>query len=120
MVHIIYRKLGFLVFVFAFGFAFVGELASDYFSGDKNYWDNNRWVLGLALVAAGTASWFLGKFLEPNKVIIDKKATAPLLLKQTRSKFSITGEHSLFFIGMQYWGPILWAIGIVVILASLT
>ncbi len=116
---IIHRGLGFLVFIFVFGFALVAELSANYFSGNDYYWDNNRWVLGVALMLAGLASWFLGKILEPKNVYRDDKATATPLEKPAPERFSISGKHSLFFIRMQYWGPILWVISIILIISGL-
>lgn len=109
---IIWSGLGFFVAVFTFVFALIGQLSSNYFSGDKNYWDQNRWVLGLALLAAGVASWYLDSFLDrpSGKVLVDNA---------TRNEVTLKRKHSFFFIRMRYWGPILGVIGVVVIIANL-
>jgi hypothetical protein len=108
---IIWQGFGFLVAVFVFVFALLAQLASNYLSNDKNYWDQNRWVLGLALLATGVTSWYLGRFLARRKarVVIDKETNEEMVLEN---------KHSLFFIKMYYWGPILGVIGLVLIVMN--
>ena len=59
----------------------------------------------IGLVVAGIIVWFLGKKLNgaPEKVLIDQ---------ETGTAYKMGTRHSLFFIPMQFWGPILIAIGV--------
>jgi hypothetical protein len=108
---IIWQGFGFLVAVFAFVFALLAQLASNYITNDENYWDQNRWVLGLALLAAGIVSWYLGRFLARRKARV-------VIVKETNKEMILENKHSLFFIKMYYWGPILGVIGLVLIVIN--
>jgi hypothetical protein len=100
---IIWSGLGFLVFIFAFGCSLGMNLFVRPLFGD-GYYQTHAWPLALALVVAGILTWFVGNALHrrPGKVFIDKETGREVLLGQ---------NHSLFFIKMHYWGPILIALG---------
>ena len=99
---IIWSGLGFLVVVFAFGCSLAVNLVTNPFFG-SNYYKTHSWPLALALVVAGALSWLVGNALNrrPAKVYIDK---------DTGKEVSFRSNHSLFFIKMHYWGPILVAL----------
>jgi hypothetical protein len=96
---IIWSGLGFLVFIFAFGCSLAMNLLTNPLFGDE-YYKTHGWPLALALVVAGALSWVIGNALNrrPAKVFIDKDTGKEVLFRP---------NHSLFFIKMHYWGPIL-------------
>lgn len=98
---IIWRGLGFLVFIIlvplVFLFGWLLEVMVD--------WSQPEDIsLIIGLVVAGIIVWFLGKKLNgnPEKVLVDQ---------ETGTAYKMGTRHSLFFIPMQFWGPILIAIG---------
>jgi hypothetical protein len=104
---IIWSGFGILVFVFAFGCSLVMNLLMNPLFGDE-YFETHAWPLSLALVVAGALSWIVGNALNGrrSKMLIEKETGREIVLRP---------NHTLFFVKMQYWGPIL----IVLALASL-
>ncbi|HEX7186242.1 MAG TPA: hypothetical protein VF756_30735 [Thermoanaerobaculia bacterium] len=88
---IIWSEWGFLVAVIVFVSSLLMEIAVESRFNDDSYYQTQAWPLALALVIAGAICWFWGKGLN-----------------QAGSR------HRLFFIPMQYWGPILGVIAVVV------
>lgn len=74
-------------------------------TGNNKFYNQNSWTHTVVLVLTGVICWFLGKYLNRGneKVYIDK---------QTGKEVRINRKHSLFFIKMQYWGPILGIVGL--------
>ncbi|WP_010233578.1 hypothetical protein [Clostridium arbusti] len=103
---IIWSGWGFLVAIILFINSFIGELLCRYITGNNEYYQQNSWPLTVVLILTGVICWFLGKYLnKPNdKVYIDK---------QTGKEVRLSKTHKLFFIKMEYWGPILVIIGLV-------
>lgn len=66
----------------------------------------------LAFFIAGAFSWFMGKkWNEQNaRTVIDKATGQEILIKE---------NHSLFWIKLQYWGPIFGAFGLVILIQNL-
>ena len=102
---IIWSGLGFLVAVFAFGCSLAMNLATNAIFNDESYYTSHKWPLAIALAVAGILNWSLGQFLNArqSRVFIDKV---------TGHEVVIEPNHSLFFIKMQGWGPILVVLGI--------
>ena len=96
---IIWRGLGFLVAVIAFGCSLAGNFIANAIAGE-GYFDRHKWPLGLSLLVAAALCWLLGDYLRkrPGRVVIDK---------QTGREFELKKIHSLFFIPMHWWGAIL-------------
>lgn len=109
---IIWSGLGFLVAVIVFGFSLMANLISDSISGNEIYWKTHQWPLAVSLLCSSLACWFLGNFLRNRKakVLIDKETGEEVVLKPS---------HSLFFVPMPYWGPILLVVGIAVLMIDL-
>jgi len=87
---IIWSGLGFLVALFAFGCALAGQLLTNHWSGTEAYWHQHRWTLGAALGVAGLLSGLVGAMLQRRP----------------------GARHTLFFIPMHWWGPLLVAGGL--------
>lgn len=98
---IIWSGFGILVFVFAIGCSLAVNLLVSPLFGDE-YYRTHGWPLALALAVAGALSWRVGKALNRRraKVFIDKDTGAEVV---------VGPSHTLFFIKMQHWGPILIA-----------
>ncbi len=102
---IIWKGWGGLVIVFAviFLIATGSVVRAMGFEADK-------WAMGVALILTGIPSWFVGKALNKKtdgKVFVDK---------DSGEEFKIGPQNTLFFIRMEYWGPILGVIGIITII----
>lgn len=89
---IIYRGFGWLVLIIVIGFSLGGNFAFDAMYG-QGYYDKHKWPLAIALALAGVVTLLLGMALNGR---------------------SGQNRHALFFIPVQYWGPILIVIAGVV------
>jgi len=107
---IIWRGFGFLVAVIAFGCSLVGNLIANAIAGER-YFDHHKWPLGVSLLVAAAICWFLGDYLRkrPGRVVIDK---------QTGKEFTLRKTHSLFFIPMHWWAPILGGCALIAFVAE--
>jgi hypothetical protein len=100
---IIWSGLGFLVFVIAFACSLVMAVFTNALFGD-GYYTSHSWPLAVAMAIAGALTWLLGKALNrrKGKVMIEKETGREVVLRP---------NHSLFFVKVHYWGPILIALG---------
>jgi len=97
---IIWQGRGFLVAVIIFGFSLIMNLIFNATYG-AGYYDHHKWPFAVSLIDSAIACWFLGNYLR-------KKSDRIVIDKQTGKEFRINqSKHALFFIPMQYWGPIL-------------
>jgi hypothetical protein len=106
MIHIIWSGKGFLVFVFAFGFSLIANLIADCMTGSEAYWDAHQWPLATSLLASAATCWLVGQQFRNAKsqVLIDPKNGKQVILRQS---------HTLFFIPVMWWGPILAGFGLI-------
>ncbi len=103
--------MGFLVAVFAFGCSLAANVITNSVMGE-GYWEENQWTFGLSLLVAACLSWFVGQSLA-------SKGAKTFIDKETGEEVVIAPNHSLFFIKMHWWGPILLVFGIFMILKGL-
>jgi len=105
---IIYKGLGFLVFVFVVASSLFFNILCCAWLGAE-YYDTRKWPLGLSLLVSATACWVVGGRLRKRapRVIVDKATGREMTL--------VRNQHDLFFIPMHYWGPILAVIGLLFI-----
>jgi hypothetical protein len=99
---VVWKGGGILVVIFAAIVLFVTGKAIDAIG-----FETGEWVMGVALILSGIPTWFAGKALNKEtdgKVFVDKASG---------EEFRMGPQHSFFFIRMEYWGPILVAIGII-------
>ncbi|HKE01061.1 MAG TPA: hypothetical protein VKE69_08635 [Planctomycetota bacterium] len=96
----IYSGLGPLALVTFLLFLAAGALLSEPLTGNANAFFHNRPLLLGTMVAAAIAVWFLGRWMN----------RTPL---QT-TEFGVEGrrvvpkaKHTMYFVRMEYWGPIL-------------
>jgi len=68
---------------------------------------------GLSLVLSAAIVYLLGKKLNTN-------STKEVLDTKTGKKMKINSAHTLFWINMEYWAPLLLALGITIALSTIT
>ncbi len=95
---LIWKGQGYLVAVFTFVASLLMELATESVTGDADYYQREGLPLALALTISGALSLVVGTLLR-------RGGEVPL------------GRHTLFFIPMQAWAPILVAIAVGVYVA---
>ena len=102
-----------MVLLFGVVAALLTNIVTSSIFGEYNYFSHHSWAQAAALGIAGAASWFLGRYLhgKPGRVLIDKA---------TGQEVTIRPVHSLFFIKLEYWGPILFTVGLVVLIVGAT
>jgi ATP/ADP translocase len=102
---VIWSGLGFLVGAITFLLLLIAEYVTESLSRDESYYQVHGWPKLLAFFLAGAVIWPLGVYLnrKSGKVMIEKE-TGKEVLKP---------KHTFFFIRMEYWGPILFGLGII-------
>jgi len=107
MIHIIWHGKGFLVAVFVFGFSLIANLIANSVTGSGVYWDTHKWPFALSLLVSAAICWPLGDYLRKrsNRIVIDKQTGKEFVLNQS--------QHTLFFIPMHWWSPILLVIAVI-------
>src|ERR1700761_5186834 len=106
MIHIIWSGKGYLVFVIIFCCSLIGNLVSNAVGG-SNYYEHHKWPLAVMLVVSALICWLLGDYLRKrsDQVVIDKKTGREFVINQS--------HHTLFWIPMHWWGPILLVIALI-------
>lgn len=101
----VWRGFGFLVPVVAFACLLFTQVLTNAAFADAHYYQSHDWPKLIGVPIAAIALWFLGNFLnsKPSRVLIDPATGEQVLLKN---------NHAMFFIPIQYWGPILFVIGL--------
>ena len=106
---IVWSGLGFLVGVVAFGCLVLSEALSEFWMQDERYYQEHGWPKLAAFLVAAAIVWPLGRVLnrkQQGRELLDP-ATGQRVLLQSG------GGHTLFFIPVQYWAPILAAAGVI-------
>lgn len=106
MIHIIWTGKGFLVAVVTFGCSLIANLISNWVTGSGAYWEAHKWPLAVSLFISAVACWFLGCLFRNRgaQVLIDPKTGKEVVLGKS---------HTLFFIPMIWWGPVLVVFGLI-------
>jgi hypothetical protein len=78
----------------------------------NDYFSAHLWTKVAALWITGASSWFLGRYLngKPGHVSIDRETGREVLVKP---------NHHFMFIKLEYWGAIVFAIGVGLVVAHL-
>jgi hypothetical protein len=103
---IIWNGWGFMVAVVVFASSLLAEIVVEALFRDDNYYQTAAWPLAFALAISAVVSWVWGTRLNRRAPGAEPAATPWL-----------TAPHRLFFIPMQYWGPILLVAAAVVFIA---
>ena len=78
-------------------------MAFDRFYG-HGYYAAHKWTIGTAMLIAAGPSWIVGRLL--------RRRAKALIDPQTGQQVIVGGDtHTLFFIRMDLWGPILLLLG---------
>jgi len=106
MIIVFWSGYGLLVGVIVVGFALACNFAFDALLG-AGYYEAHKWTIGVAMLLSAVVCWRLGMFLRNRnaQIVIDKATGKEMALDRS--------NHSLFFIPMHLWGPILAVIGVV-------
>ena len=108
---IVWRGKGIFVVLIVFLSSLFSELATNRLFGLK-YWNEHQWSFGLSLVMSGLFVFTLHLALrEKPRVLVDE---------QTGERLVFAPSNELFWIPIKYWGPILGAIGLIVIIKDLS
>ena len=105
---IIWRGLGFLVAVIVFGCSLAANLIFNATRG-KGYYDYHKWPFAVSLIFSAMICWFLGRHLRKrsDRIVIDKQTGKEFAMNQS--------SHTLFFIPMHWWSPILLLIAAILL-----
>jgi hypothetical protein len=103
---IIWTGVGFIVAVVAFLMLVLAEFSVEAFFKDESYYQTHGWPKLFAFAVAGFIVLLLGKRL-------NKKAGKVVIEKETGKELVLNKKHSLFFIDIEYWGYILFALGLI-------
>jgi hypothetical protein len=105
---IIWSGWGFLVAVIVFAASLLAEFSVESSFHDDTYYQSQGWPLAMALACSAIVTWWLGSYLnrQPGRTVIDKQTGREEILGGMN-------RHRLFFIPMQYWGPILGVLAVV-------
>lgn len=109
---IIWSGVGFLVAVVVFGCSFGLNLAFNAWLGD-GYYDTHKWPFAISLFLSAVICWLLGSALRKRgtQTVIDKGTGEEVVLNRSK--------HSLFFIPMHIWAPILAVLGVIMLVVDL-
>ena len=102
---IIWTGYGFVVPVIVFLVALVGNVGFDAAFG-KGYYEGHWWTIGTALlVSAAILLPFSIRLQARNaRVVIDRETGEELVINRN--------DHSVFFIPVKFWSPLLAVVGI--------
>jgi hypothetical protein len=111
MIHIVWTGYGFLVAVFVFGFSLIANLITNSVTGGPAYWDAHKWPVAVSLFISAITCWLMGCFFRNRNArsLIDPKNGKEVVLRES---------HTLFFIPMIWWGPILIVCGLIALVAE--
>jgi hypothetical protein len=103
---IIWSGLGFLVAVITFGCCLAAEYVVERTFHDDGYYQAHGWPKLIAFVVAAAVVWVVGRHLRrrQGRVLIDP---------ETGSEVIVGRKHTLFFIPVEYWPPILLVLGMI-------
>ncbi len=100
----IYSGMGPIAFVAFLIIYLFGNEISPYFGMSESS------LFSLLIFAiAGAGVWFLGRLLNKNPIVAEE-------LDESGRKFVYYPKHTIFFIRMEYWGPILFVISSLLLL----
>jgi len=106
---IIWSGWGFLVVIIGGVSLVVTQLTVNAAMHDNLYYTNNSWPKFLALVIAAVITWPVGR-------AINRQRPVRRSFDDQSGQWVVQyggGGHTLFFIPMEYWAPILVVIGVI-------
>lgn len=108
MIFFIWSRWGILVLVYAFAALLVGTLIGTAISGGYLV---SQLVFGVCELIVAAAIWFTGVRLnrDTDQELVDPKTGRRVVLRR---------RHTLFWIPMQYWAPVVALLGVVAVVAG--
>jgi hypothetical protein len=104
---IIWSGHGYLVAVFVFGVSLLMELGTESAFNDDDFYQREAWPFPLALIIASAMCFIVGRSL---KTAGDRRLIDP----ETYEEVVVSSkDHTLFFVKVHWWGPILFVIAVV-------
>ena len=97
---IVWSGHGYLVGVFTLAACLGMESATEAFTGDRQFYENQAWPLPAALAIAAVPIWFVGRAL-------DRNSRRTLIDPETGETVIARSSHTFLFIPMHFWGPLL-------------
>ena len=112
MIHIVWTGKGFLVFVFAFCFSLIANLLTNLATGSEAYWNTHKWPFAVSLIVSAATCMLLGLIFHNRKgrILVDPKTGEEVVIRES---------HTLFFIPILWWGPILAMFGLIALCVDL-
>lgn len=107
---IFWSRLGFLVLVISFACLYAAETISEAITHDEEYYQQHTWLILLAFTITACILWPLGRYL--NKKVTTRELIDPKTGEIVQINTGGNG-HTLFFIPMEYWAPILIVVGVI-------
>ena len=103
---IIWRGLGFFVFVIGFGSLILTEFVSETITHNDRFYQEHGWIvmLGMFLAAVLTYAFHCLLVRRKDRTVIDK---------ETGEEFVLRSDDSLFFIPVRWWPLVFVIVGVV-------
>lgn len=103
---IIWKGWGILLIAIGVVFLLLTEVVVEAAIGNDAYFQEATWPMFLALVLSAAVIWPLGRWLNrpSGRVLVDRETGEEVMVGG--------GDHSFFFIKLQYWAPILVVMGL--------
>ena len=101
---VIWKGWGILAVIIPIVFILIVELLVNAVFGE-GFYQKSSWTLSLVLMLSAVLIYIVGIKLngKKGKIVIDKESGEEMELKST---------HSLFWIPLQYWGFVMFALGV--------
>ncbi len=108
---IIWKGKGFIVAVITFLMLVLTEFSVEGLFKDETYYQTHGWPKLVAFFIAGCVVLPIGKYLnrKESKVLVEKATGKQVVLK---------AAHTLYFINVEYWSYILFALGVIYFFVS--
>jgi len=105
---IIWKGLGFLVAVITFLCLLLTEWSVERAFSDDNYYQAHGWPKLVGMLVAALLVWMMAKYF-------DSRQTETRIDAETGEKITVLADHNhtLFFIPIRFWPPILIVLGII-------
>jgi len=105
---IVWSGFGFLVAIIGLASLVFTEIAFESITKNEQFYQQNSWVILVAMVVAAILTFGLHKLLSLKKprIVIDK---------ETGKEMEIRGSHSLFFIPVKWWPILFLILGLVLV-----
>ncbi len=102
---VIWSGLGFIIAIVGIAALIVTQMIAESVSGNENYYQENPWLILVAMLVAAALTFLLNQ-----KVLATKSQT--VIDKESGQEINLRKAHTLFFIDSKWWPAIFLVIGI--------